>query len=1281
MSLPTPPSHELKDIINRKNAAENSIYGMPDMATELPLEVQNAITPNQDILLADSKPLRIDLPKPKAGFFATIGHEALANNELFSGFNAASEAIEHRNHLDDTVPDGWTSYQDESLYEGVNQNYWNYLRDATSPNEQQARREHVLKLQERDEFYDNGKWMAHFLGGAGGVITSPTSWFLPIASTLKYAKAGTGILKNMMRVAPSLTLQSAAHETWMESTKLDGNLENVAVDTMRDVAFGVALTGVASGFGAAMRGGKLWGTRKAVNLAYDGIDTKLEVNSEGIATGRYKASPLPGSIQNAQQLTQAQMFLDSRMAADGLFGLAFVGGAVTKVASALSPVVRGLTHDFKTVNDFTNKFADHSIIVEAMKNTAEQEGKALPQNFEREMWKVNNSVRAMTDQLEGYRAEANGLEPKGTPEEGKKSLMEAVKNGQTYNKEDFGRAVGMTIITGESHANKAINSAATAVSKHLDTVYRSYLRAHGLDETILSPRNAVNYLMQSWDKDAILQRPEEFIDFVSEQLKIQDEMIAEHLAPIQEAQSFLDQLLEHKVSDEAIDKSLANEIKEARGNLKRAENELDAKIRDNPDLHALLEKRTLLNEQNKNQLIALLKPRDELAAEISKLESDIKKQKKSAKSAERLAKSTPKTSSKKSAVKEKIEAEKPLAMQEAILGKMKAELSDLIERLEEQARNGEINASFFKRHPETRAIEFVDPFERPKFRGVHASDLHRNKMAASLRETIMNTNEEAITQHLLAGISGGAHVNPLKTRAILIPQEQILKNNFLNNDIAMNVANYTVALGRKTAFRSTFGDEGIEGLGYRLAQENREKSDEIIRTLSGDKQKKALIKLDKDLKSAQDFIKTAYDLAMGVTGRTQKQRAMAKGIRDLQVSTKLGAIILTQITDIGGIIFKNGIGSVLADGLLPAITTINGMIKNGHGKAYKEGAAHLNIALEQVGGAYSDKMWNSSTIKDPAIGGKIANGLSGLAHLSSNMSGSNLADNLMQRVAQSTAQSKFIKMLKKYKAGKLSERESLQLLKYGIDPKEWADRMLAAFEESGAEGNGFGGYHSKYYDWTDLDAKIKFGDGLLSAVRDSVIKKGLLDAPFWTNDPMWGVFSLFHGWTFSAFTRYTVPMMQRMDTDKAMGIATMLMLGALVDPMRKAMRGEEINTDKEHIIMGSITNGGVFGILAEIAQIANKFTDSEFLGNSYSDKYAKRDKVGSLVGPFGGYLSDFGNALAQLGSGKWNQNDMKSTSRLIPLANLAYLQYLNNLLIEHLHLPKNRRQASGWLGG
>ena len=387
-----------------------------------------------------------------------------------------------------------------------------------------------------------------------------------------------------------------------------------------------------------------------------------------------------------------------------------------------------------------------------------------------------------------------------------------------------------------------------------------------------------------------------------------------------------------------------------------------------------------------------------------------------------------------------------------------------------------------------------------------------------------------------------------------------------------------------------------------------------------------------------------------------------------------------MLTDIGGVVLNNNFIRVIRDGILPSLETFNGLAQSKKGIAYRESAAHLSIATEHLNHAYSERMWNSSTMTDVTGSGKLVNGLEGLAHLSGNLSGANFLDNWIQRLAANVTQSKVMRMMFKFKEGTLSDKEKLILNRFGIPPEEWAERFISSYEKHGGESNGHGGHYSYYYLWDDTHANVKMGEAIRSGVRESVLKKGILDAPFWTNDPAWGLVTYLKGFSFTAFNRYTVPTMQRFDSEKALGMGVMLIMGSLIDPLRKWTRGEKYDfSDHTKFALDAISNSGALGIVMDVLQDANALTHEEFMPKLKNDRYRDRTIEGIFAGPLAGIGNDLVNVFTSFASGKINQKDFNKFVRLIPLSQLWYLRYLSTKLVEGMNLPENRNQATGWI--
>lgn len=1250
-----------------------------DIFTQMPLETQMAFNPEQPYFQPFNKPDLRKSPEQEHGFFATTGHAFSENNELFEGARAVSTLAEHVNAVSDPIPEDWSAYTKESL-EGIDQKYWGYVTDAISPKEQDARRQFILNKQTENESYNNGSYLAKLIGGGAGYLAGPSTLLLPISATIKYANVGQNIIMNTLRQSPQLALQSVAHNAFMEGTKVGGNLQDFAVNSLMDATAGIALTGGAAGFGSAVSGGKLFNARKSLKLNHEGIDVHFNVDEDGIVDkdNPYTAVPLPNESLNAMQVNTAQEFLNSTAAKEGLFKL--IPGA-TKAAGIISPVWRMLNSDFLTSSEFANRLFDHSIITKGL-----AAGKAAKNNFERATWALFSKTKAFTWQLEGLRNEANGIEVAASEEMAKKGISQRMDKGPGFDKEQFGEAVASVIRTGNQHSNKSINEAANLTMKHLEGTYKAFLKAYGLSEEVLPPRTAINYLMRNYNTDMLIAKAPEWHSVISSALKEQDELITSLQEPLNEATMRLNQLKEYKLTGTKEDRAIVNEIEEAKGRVTYERDQLQTQLADDPNLHILLQERNFLSTKQRQELKSLLSPIDAFEKTVSKQRALVRSGKSEVARSKSNAIKGKKNETKVRNVERLEKTNEQLSKEQAKLDDLENQLLDMRAELNERAINGEINSRFYTRDSDTGFIKFRDPDELPKFRDVYENDESRIAAAESYRETILNRTPEQLGRQMLGTLSGGNLENPLTSRSLMVPDEVLQNAGFLSNDLGRNIATYDSILGKKTAFKNTFNqfgtEDGVGGITKELTRELTRK-ERLINKLPKEAQEQSRKKLNKQFTKAKEDIATAYQHAMGlshsgsIAGR--KFRKFSKGIRDFSVATRLGGVPLTMITDIGGVFLNNSFIEVARDGLIPFFKTFNGLIKSAEGEAYRENASHLGIAMEHQGNAYADKFWNSSTQSEVTPGGRLANALDWTAQKSGNVFGTNYMDNALQRIAANVTQSKIMNYMFRFKEGRLTDKQRIVLNKMGIAPEEWADRFISSFKEHNGEVSGTGGYYSYYYDWTDTGSKLKMGDAIRSGVRASVLKKGLGDAPFWTNDPVWGLITHFKGWLFSAFTRYTIPTMQRLDAEKALGMGVMIMMGSLVDPLRKWSRGEEYDfSDKSKFALDAINNSGVFGILTDVVQDANVLLHGELLGRMKNDRYRDRSIGGMFAGPLGAIADDFSNVLASFASGKINQQDMNKFIRLIPFTQASYLRYLSNKLVEAMDLPQNRNHAEGW---
>lgn len=1428
--------------------------------TELPLEI-DLLGNQQPIIPPNGKPIaekfyQQEVEKP--GFIATLGHSIKEHEPITNIIGATSDFIEHKNALLDEVPEGWTPYTMDNA-EGVEEKYLPYLFGSHSPNENAARKQWIIERQADEKYYENGSAVASFLGGFIN-----TGSFVPIATGLKYAKVGQNVMMNVMKAAPGITAQTVLTNTAEYANHNDETLGDLAINTAVGTMAGLALIGGAAGLGSLARGGEIYAARKATELTGPkGIGINFKINEDGVFQG-FQAAPLEGHNVGAAEVTKAQEFLDSTFAKRGLFKIPFA----TNLVGILNPTVRMMTSRFTTMREFINRFADHSFETLGLTN-----GKANPDNFEREVWGITARSKQTVAQYRGYMAEANGLIKNDNKAQVNKALEQRMAKAPMYTEDTFGKAVGDVIVTGEASDNHHVNSAAKLISDHLEGTYKAFLRAHGLNEDILPPRTAIGYLMRNYDIDAMVQNPRKWVDVVANALKEQDELIEKLHAPIRKAEDEVkrisesilggklnekvnktevapkpytpskseekiirvfkkektpekiaetNKIIEHldlwnnklnelsedvarlkkeeqqllkkaaktndsalkaKLEKEADDKGFdadygdieirdqmehdfadawenlfegidqnkvdrellfskiktkdylknvaedrdikrrikshievfgkeqaeyqdiivktntaeqniqkvqnpnlpkpRNEIEDAKRRLVQAHEDLIKQLEDNPDYHDLLVDRVILKSEDRKQLAQMFEKVNVVKDAIAKRQRQIERLRtiRSKAKANSLKAATPETLKKHNRAYK--EADAAIKVEKEHLDKLKQELTDEQAEMNSNAQAGVINPKFYTRDHESGHITFRNPEERPKFRQVYDSHEAREEAADSFYNTILNYTPEQLQQGMLATLAGGGFENPLSNRSILI-KDTILRNaQFLSNNIPQSLSAYDLTLGKQTAFANTyrgFGTNtgGLAGITEELTKERAAMQAKIEQNPNEIERKKELAQLKKDFDRAKSQLKSSYDIGMGRTGRSRQTRRWSRNLRNFIVSTKLGGVPLTQVTDIAGIVLKNGLWPTIRDGILPSLRSFNGYIKSAEGQALRAHASHAGVALEHLGNSYGDKIWNSSSVQDVAVSGRLATGLEKVANLSGNLFGTNQIDNWGQTMVAGIAQSKIMNYMFKFKNGTLKDRELRDLLTTGIDPKIWADRFIENYH--GAKGEKFigGGHQTYWYNWKDDVVKNRMAKAIQSTVRGSVLKKGLLDAPFMSNDPIIGMLFMLRGYGFAAFARYTIPNMQRIDAQRTMGMAIMLSMGALVDPLRKLSRGEEANLDDDGMFIKALSNSSVLGTLTDIIQDINVFSGDAMFTSG--DRWRDRTIAGVLGGPALGVANDIVTLGRAAGTGRITQSDLQKLLNLTPMAQPWYLRGLTNKFKEASGLPQRKEDTTNWLG-
>ncbi len=755
------------------------------------------------------------------------------------------------------------------------------------------------------------------------------------------------------------------------------------------------------------------------------------------------------------------------------------------------------------------------------------------------------------------------------------------------------------------------------------------------------------------------------------------------------------------------------QLKQMKERLKFMKEQLQDELRSNPDYHLHIEDFGALSASEAREIKDLTKKLDEYKKAVDeqkKIISDTKKKTSqklsSAKNAATVEKAKPKS-------EKYVESKSQVEVEEEKLYELQRAHDEEEISLQERMHNGEINPQLFTKEQDAFIYKFKDPKKRLKFRDVYEDDFKRREAAQAYYQTIMNQTPEQLTGQVMGRLTGSDRQNPLKARSLLIP-DSILStkaNPFISTNVVHNVTNYKYFLSRRTFLKNVFNDVspdgGIEPMINALSKEheanhknlssklakiteernkvNEDKSlsdiakTEALKKL--DKQQKrtdkALIKEAKRLQTATDQLNILYSKMMGT--RTFGKTATKYGnmIMAYTAAVKLGFTPFAQITDLSANILQHGLWPTIRDGIIPAIESLGGLLKTKDSEALRRAAPHVDLAANDVLIGHADKNFSGQAQPYFNMGSTIANGLENIAHLSSNLAGTNYFTNGGQHLTGAIAQSTFIEYMYAFKNGTLSKYDYEKILHYGLDPKIWADRFIKEFENAGAHRTKLGGYNSNFWLWKDAEASNKFGDAVFRGIKDTVISRGMLDAPFFMDHPLGAIIMSFQGWTFASLNRYVIPSMQKPNAEKLIGIAFMLTTGALVSPTRRIAAGKSPYPDDvtpEQIMWAAVQDSGYFSIFANILSNINIFTGGTLLGNLKNDRYQDRTMAG-LLGASAGIANDIYSILGAVFSGEMNHSDAQKAMKLIPYTQLTEFRALSNYAVDSLEIPKTRAQA------
>lgn len=1235
------------------------------------------------------------LPQSSPTTWDAFKHDVAKDSEWVMPFTAVKDNMALENPLDDRVDPNWKVTDDARNFAGLNPKYFPRMSEAKGPKDAKRLNIFLMEKQQEEEFYSKQGWLPSLSAMAVTGVTNPSS-LLGALVAAKYAVQSENTIQAIQAVAPSMAVSSILHEGEKEATTTGGNLEDFVVNTLSDTLTSTLLLGGGIGLNKKFDGVKLWQAgREATKYNMQGIMFEPVIDSTGEIISIH-ASAIDGMNVGAAKVDEAQNFSNSKMAQEGLFAIPIIGKVLGKGIGKISPYIRGITSKNDTVAGFFQRAGNYGI-----RTVGTQKGIASPDNFTSIFGHIEYDSKEFSVQLKGMLAERNninlGKDKSGlSPED-----MDFLNSKKAAKNDKFNLEIANVLRGTVPSDHGVVNEAADRARFLMDSIYKEYRALNNLPEEIVPPPTSPGHFPRTYNSPEIQNNMSKWREMNVEWSKEGDAIIDQHMKPIVSMKEQIDYsskqheslIRSDNVTTEQIKKS-SDELFLMKNKYKALKEQLQDKLRasvlsdsvEDRKLKLLIDDRSMLSSSESKKLKSVLKKHNQLGKEVDKQKAILDKtnQELFFEEQQALIKKTKEGASKH------VEAITELKKQKTILEAEHKKYKDALDteklKLQDDAASGRIPRILYDPIPNSMQVKFKNPSKRLKFRNKFESEYHMEQAALAMRDKILNQTLEDSMHQMMNATSGGEREMPLMQRTNLIPEEYLVGNNFLLNDVAVTVANYRNMLGRRIAFKKAYSDVTINGSFEEIVERfhNQFKANEsviherldIARESGKEKEVKKLEKelsaLTKEFNNEKSDMQLAYNKMMGKTNGSKKQREYTAILRNLTSAIRLGSVPLTMTSDTAAIIYKNALWPSIRDGLMPFLKSV---MSSEDREFYRQNAGHAAIGLNQYMSAFQDR--NTAGFAQPfePISSILESKTSQLAHLTNNLAGTNQYENFLQILDAGISQSTAIERMLAHEKGTLSKANRDRLLTYGLDPEKWSARFLKGWRQNGSDTNGFGGYNAWYWKWDDVEAANKMSDYLYRHAKDTIIRREMLDAPFFMDDPWASVVFMFKGWGMAAMNRYTVPLMQQPDAQHIIGAVFMLGAGSMITPLRRISRGEDPFQDDDSMAMNAIIDSNLIFPATDMIQTINLITDDRFMKSVTNDRYHNRSIAGAIAGPTVGAVDDIGKLIGMLGTHNYNSTDIKRGANLVPGLNLWYTKGLVGLGIDKLGLPKNFSQA------
>ncbi|HHT9129522.1 MAG TPA: hypothetical protein ACFYEC_01490 [Candidatus Brocadiaceae bacterium] len=579
--------------------------------------------------------------------------------------------------------------------------------------------------------------------------------------------------------------------------------------------------------------------------------------------------------------------------------------------------------------------------------------------------------------------------------------------------------------------------------------------------------------------------------------------------------------------------------------------------------------------------------------------------------------------------------------------------------------------------------ELLDKADKTKLRAALTPEQTVQRARMTL-DTILQENEEQLVGRIFDDITGGGE-SVLKARTLLWNDSEAEK--WLVDDINVLGGLYMDQLAKRIHADDVFlkygidAREGMKGMVGLLKKEHDQFKASILEKPFSAERTKELNKLDKDFKKAQALMEDSYKIFMGnYVDRTTKLARTSSAIKQLTAATLLGNMPILQLTEFFAPMYRFMFGEYIQDGLMTALKRCKYIaaerLKEWGGKnvdVIRGAFADAGLGMNMANGSRMQALFGYGTQYQPKT--LVERYVNNLANASMHVNLSTIISDFQETAVAFASQSKTIRTLKRFAEGRtLTTEEIARLDVLRLNPNKWGNRILDQVKKYGEDIDD--AFISNFHKWDDFDASQIFRIGLEKETRSLITKPNMMDLPFGFRDPLISLMTQFLSFTMSATLNFGLPSLTHGDKQKYIGIMLMMASGAMIDPLRRLAKGEEIDFTPEQLIQGAMTNSGVFGWPFEALQRINSAIDMPLLRPFQADRFRRKGAAGLLGGPALGLGDSISSILSALANGEMNENDARKATRLlVPFSGTWFLRQPVDGVLKSMDMPSDRGEA------